>query len=149
MWYLIETRQNKNYFWQKMNPLESSNGEKNKKLWHLTNIFTLGWVTAGYGVCCPDLSPPKPLDQSKNVTVRTYHNLWEEKKGEKNWPKSAKSAKKSQNLFSGLVRPCLPKAGTLVSYIRIPKIQKSAKKFHWKVGATYILATQNLGELKR
>ena len=56
-----------------------------------------------YGLC-PDLSPPKPLDQSKNVTVRTYHNLWEEKNGRKNWPKSAK---KSQNLFFGLGRSCL------------------------------------------
>ena len=60
--------------------------------WYLTNIFTLGWVTSvDYGGLwrCPDLSPPKPLDQSKNVTVRTYHKLWEDKNGQKNWPKSA------------------------------------------------------------
>ena len=41
-------------------------------------------------MCCPVLSPPKPLDQSKNVTVRTYHNLREEKNGRK------KLAKKCQ-----------------------------------------------------
>ena len=40
---------------------------------HLTNIFTVDlrdWVS----VYVP-LSPPKPLDQSKNVTVRTFH-IW-------------------------------------------------------------------------
>ena len=32
---------------------------------------------------CPDLSLPKPPDQSKNVTVRTYHKLSREKNGSK------------------------------------------------------------------
>ena len=35
------------------------------------------------GSGCPDLSTPKLLDQSKNVTVRTYHKLWEDKNGQK------------------------------------------------------------------
>ena len=34
-------------------------------------------------VCCPDLSPPKPLEQSKNVTVRTYHKFSMDKIGQK------------------------------------------------------------------
>ena len=38
---------------------------------HLTNIFTM---VLGDCVCMfVSLSPPKPLDQSKNVTVRTFH----------------------------------------------------------------------------
>ena len=37
----------------------------------------------------PDLSPPKPLDQSKNITVRSYHKLSKDQ----NWAK--KIAKKS------------------------------------------------------
>ena len=43
---------------------------------------------------CPELSTPKPLDQSKNVTVRSYHKLSREKNGQKNWPKSAKKRQK-------------------------------------------------------
>ena len=35
------------------------------------------------GSGCPDLSTPKPMVQSKNVTVRTYHKLWEDKNGQK------------------------------------------------------------------
>ena len=31
----------------------------------------------------PDLSPPKPLDQSKNVTAMTYHKFSEDKNGKK------------------------------------------------------------------
>ena len=38
----------------------------------------------------PDLYHPKPLDQLKNVTLRTCHKLSMDKKGQKNWPKSAK-----------------------------------------------------------
>ena len=45
----------------------------------------------GFG--CLDLSPPKPLDQSKNVTVRTYHNFWEDKNGQKNAKKCQKEQK--------------------------------------------------------
>ena len=37
---------------------------------------------------CPDLSPPKPLDQSKNVTVRSYHKLPKDQNGPKKSPKS-------------------------------------------------------------
>ena len=51
-----------------------------------------------YGGLCPDLSPPKPLDQSKNVTVRTYHKLGEDKNGPKNWPKIAKKCQKEPKL---------------------------------------------------
>ena len=59
---------------------------------NLTNIYTMamGWVTRSV---CPDLSPPEPLDQSKNVTLRIY-KLWEDKNGQKNWPKSAKKKQK-------------------------------------------------------
>ena len=52
-----------------------------------------------YGLC-PDLSPPKPLDQSKNVTVRTYHNLWEEKIGQKLAKKCQKTPKRAKICFS-------------------------------------------------
>ena len=40
---------------------------------------------------CPGLSPPKPLEQSKNVTIRTYHKLPEDENGPSNWPKRAKN----------------------------------------------------------
>ena len=43
---------------------------------------------------CPDLSAPKPLDQSKNVTVRLITICERKKMGEKNWPKSAKKRQK-------------------------------------------------------
>ena len=36
---------------------------------------------------CPDLSPPKPLEHSKNVTIRTYHKLPGDENWPKNWPK--------------------------------------------------------------
>ena len=46
---------------------------------------------------CPDLSFPKPLDQSKNVTEKTYHKLSRDKKGAKiigqKVPKNAKESK--------------------------------------------------------
>ena len=37
----------------------------------LTNIFTVD--LRDYLAIYPELSPPKPLDQSKNITVRTFH----------------------------------------------------------------------------
>ena len=37
---------------------------------------------------CPELSSPKPLDQSKNVTVRSYHKLPKDQNGSKKLPKS-------------------------------------------------------------
>ena len=43
---------------------------------------------------CPELSSPKPLDQSKNVTVRSYHKLTKDQNGPKSWPKSAKKCQK-------------------------------------------------------
>ena len=61
---------------------------------YLTNIFTMDWVT---GSGCPDLSTPKLLDQSKDVTVRTYHKLWEDKNGPKNRQKVPESAKNRFN----------------------------------------------------
>ena len=62
---------------------------------HLTNIFT---VVLRDCVCLfVELSPPKPLDQSKNVTVRTFHT-WPGSVHEHNfWPKFAK---KSQYKYS-------------------------------------------------
>ena len=39
------------------------------------------------------------VDQSKNVTVRTYHKLSRDKNGPKNGQKVLKNAKKSQNTF--------------------------------------------------
>ena len=56
---------------------------------NLTNIFTMDWVT---DYACPDLSPPKPLDQSKNVTARSYHKLSKDQNGRK------KLAKKFQKV---------------------------------------------------
>ena len=41
----------------------------------------------------------KLLDQSKNVTIRTYHKLSRDKNGPKNGQKVLKNAKKSQNMF--------------------------------------------------
>ena len=41
----------------------------------------------------------KLLDQSKNVTGRTYHKLSRDKNGPKNGQKVLKNAKKSQNTF--------------------------------------------------
>ena len=41
----------------------------------------------------------KLLDQSKNVTGRTYHKLSRDKNGPKNGQKVLKNAKKSQNMF--------------------------------------------------
>ena len=40
---------------------------------------------------CPDLSPLKPLDQSKNVTVRSYHKLPKDQNGPKKSPKSCQN----------------------------------------------------------
>ena len=40
---------------------------------------------------CPDLSPPKPLDQSKNVTVRSYHKLSKDQNEPKKSPKSCQN----------------------------------------------------------
>ena len=51
---------------------------------------------------CPDLSPPKLLDQWKNVTVRTYHKLWEDKNGRKNGQKMPKRAKNVFYLISAV-----------------------------------------------
>ena len=49
---------------------------------YITNIFAVECVLD----CeCPDLSPLKPLDQSKNVTVRTYHKLSRDKNGHIFW----------------------------------------------------------------
>ena len=48
---------------------------------YLTNIFTVDlrdWLCNYL-----ELSPPKPLDQSKNVTVRSYHKLSKEQNGAK------------------------------------------------------------------
>ena len=56
---------------------------------------------------CPDLSTPNSLDQSKNVTVRTYHKLQEDK----NWSKSAKKCQKEQK-FGFMRHPA--KRSTLV-----------------------------------
>ena len=43
------------------------------QLKYLTNIFDMDLRDS---VCLfVELSPPKPLDQSKNVTVRTFH-IW-------------------------------------------------------------------------
>jgi hypothetical protein len=41
----------------------------------------------------------KLLDQSKNVTGRTYHKLSRDKNGPKNGQKVLKNVKKSQNTF--------------------------------------------------
>ena len=43
---------------------------------------------------CPDLSPPKPLDQSKYVTVRSYHKLSKDQNGPNKLPKSHQNGKK-------------------------------------------------------
>ena len=40
---------------------------------------------------CPDVSPPKPLDQSKNVTVRSYHKLSKDQNEPKKSPKSCQN----------------------------------------------------------
>ena len=40
---------------------------------------------------CPDLSSPKPLDQSKNVTVRRYHKLSKDQNEPKKSPKSCQN----------------------------------------------------------
>ena len=40
---------------------------------------------------CPELSPPKPLDQSKNVTVRSYHKLFKDQNEAKKLPKSCQN----------------------------------------------------------
>ena len=45
---------------------------------HLSNIFTVDlrdWVLGIWPAGRPKLSPPNLLDQSKNVTVRTFH-IW-------------------------------------------------------------------------
>ena len=39
----------------------------------------------------PDLSSPKPLDQSKNVTVRSYHKLSKDQNEPKKSPKSCQN----------------------------------------------------------
>merc|ERR1712020_801855 len=81
-------------------------------LWskHLTNIFTVdftGWLSIYL-----ELSPPKPLDQSKNVTVRTFHI----------WPKSV-----HEHIFLGIGGPRGPRAPWhwpeqgLCNYQRYPK----------------------------
>ena len=40
-----------------------------------------------------ELSPPKPLDQSKNVIAKSYHQLFKDQNGPKNHQKVAKMAK--------------------------------------------------------
>ena len=47
-----------------------------------------------YDGLCPDLYPPKSLNQSKSVTVRSYHKLSKDKNGQKNLPKGAKKCQK-------------------------------------------------------
>ena len=47
---------------------------------------------------CPDLSPPKPLDQSKNVTVRSYHKLPKDQNGPKKSPKSCQKCQIGKKL---------------------------------------------------
>ena len=62
---------------------------------YLTNIFTMDWLL-DY-VCldvCPKLSTPKPLDQLKNATERTYHKLWEDKNGQKKLAKQCQKMPK-------------------------------------------------------
>ena len=46
----------------------------------------------------PDLSPPKPLDQSKNVTVRSYHKLPKDQNGPKKLPKSCQNCQIGKKL---------------------------------------------------
>ena len=46
---------------------------------------------------CPDLSSPKPLDQSKNVTVRSYHKLLCDQKDQNGPKKIAKKLTKTPN----------------------------------------------------
>ena len=36
---------------------------------------------------CPELSSPKPLDQSKNVTIRSYYKLSKDQNGQTKLPK--------------------------------------------------------------
>ena len=53
---------------------------------------------------CPDLSPPKPLDQSKNVTVRSYHKLSKDQNEPKNRQKVAKIVKLAKSRQNGKKR---------------------------------------------
>ena len=54
-------------------------------------------MTVEYGCLdvCLDLSPAKPLNQSKNVIVRTFHKLREDRNGQKIGQKVPKNTKKS------------------------------------------------------
>ena len=51
---------------------------------------------------CPELSSPKPLDQSKNVTVRTYHKLSKDQNEQKKI--GQKMSKRATIHFSLLVQ---------------------------------------------
>ena len=66
---------------------------------YLTNISTGDWVTAVF--LCPELSPPKPLDQSKNVTVRSYHKLSKDQNGPKNC-QNRQNGKKCQSVLGAM-----------------------------------------------
>ena len=54
-----------------------------------------GWLAV---FVCPELSTPKPLDQSKIVTVRTFHKLSRDKNGQKDYQKVPKKSRTSFRL---------------------------------------------------
>ena len=53
---------------------------------------------------CLELSSPKLLDQSKNVTVWSYHKLSKDQNGPKQLAKSHQNGKKRQLVPGGMYR---------------------------------------------
>ena len=75
---------------------------------------------------CLELSSPKPLDQSKNVTVRSYHKL---SKDQKDGKKGKKDAKMATNANQSLA-PCSEAGRSVVTSISY--FSKSSKFFQKK-----------------
>ena len=91
---------------------------------YLTNICTVAWIEPLTGwVCnmrvCPELSSPKPLDQSKNVTVRSFTNCPRIKMGEKKSPKNHQNHQKckKRQLVHGAMQQSLAKLGEAQSLV--------------------------------
>ena len=70
----------------------------------------------GWLVCCLELYPPKPLDQSKYVTIRSYHKLSKDQNGPKQLAKTHTAAGRDQ-IWSGLNQLPLPSPPSCYCYL--------------------------------
>ena len=81
-------------------------------------------------VVCPELSSPKPLDQSKNVTVRSYHKLSKDQNGQKKLAKKCQKEPKYVFVIS-TVRKLLDQSKNVTgrTYHKLSRDKNGPKKW--------------------